>query len=110
MDWGWVGVHSLPFTITRATGPVQNSQGLAYRVAEEVEALRLPGTRALSEHGRRQAGKVQWHAAAKGTAAVACSAAAGSTVPGAPSSAGAGVPELRIPRTFPSFLYQMSTI
>ena len=68
MDWGWVGVHSLPFTITRATGPVQNSHGLAYRVAEEVEALRLPGSRALSEHGRRQAGKVQWHAAAKGTA------------------------------------------
>jgi hypothetical protein len=77
VDWGWVGVHSLPITIEKARGAVQNSQQLAYRVVEEVEALRLPqthawsyhndsvGLRSIAAHRRDQhPANVQWHPAA----------------------------------------------
>ena len=62
-------MHSLPFTIRRAKeAAVQNEQGLAYRVVEEVRALRLPATHAVSLHTARGDSAVQWHAAAEGSA------------------------------------------
>eukprot|EP01043_Picozoa_sp_COSAG02_P024310 COSAG02_NODE_1325_length_13237_cov_5.436901_5_plen_385_part_00 len=85
VEWGWVGVHSLPITIEKAADVVQNTQQLAYRVVEEVEALRIPQTHARSYHldsvarasisvdpdspaierqGHHKA-NVQWHAAAR---------------------------------------------
>ena len=47
---------------------MQNDQSLGYRVVEEVLALRLPATHALSQHTEARAGAVQWHAAAAGSA------------------------------------------
>jgi sucrose-6-phosphate hydrolase SacC (GH32 family) len=92
VDWGWVGVHSLPITITKAVaGTVQNDQSLAYRVVEEVETLRVPGSYRLSYHRHRaQTGgeertqtALQWHSAARG-AAVELSI--NITLPASPSS------------------------
>jgi hypothetical protein len=84
VDWGWVGVHSLPFTIGPATGAVQNEQGLSYKTVEEIDLLRVPGTEvrvpvaaanrssAAAKAGKSMAGsggaQVVWHSAVKGVA------------------------------------------
>ena len=67
--WGWVGAHSLPITVGVAQGAVQNSAGLAYRVVEEVEALRMPQThRRTLAASASNGGRVAWHADVAGVA------------------------------------------
>eukprot|EP00966_Prymnesium_polylepis_P079233 1836300-Prymnesium_polylepis.1 len=67
--WGWVGAHSLPITVGVASGPVQNSQGLSYRVVDEIYALRLPRThRRTRSASTADGGRISWHGNVAGVA------------------------------------------
>jgi sucrose-6-phosphate hydrolase SacC (GH32 family) len=74
--WGWVGVHSLPITVGRAepSSALANTQGLTFRVVEEVESLRLLHTfqrtpsAAMAAAAAHSPPTVVWHNTVTGVA------------------------------------------